>query len=261
MILFHRLTLISLGLMILAALASPGITSATEIESGLVKSESYSAVYYLEDGKRYTFPNESVYFSWYDDFLSVKTITDQELASYNLAGNITYRPGTLIKVQTDPKVYAISRHGILHWVSTEQLASKIFGQDWNKQVYDVADTFFINYKVDSAINSESAYDVDAELAVMNINQNLNRVPILRLLSQPAPNQAHMRLIKPIGEDVSWTVIVEGKEPTDPMLAICVEPNCSFIIEFNGPQYYTAFTSIGEKIVGSNNIFVRPLRFN
>lgn len=229
-----------------------------ETAGQLIKTASNPAVYYMEDGRRYAFPNESIFFSWYDDFLDVQAIPDIELAGHALTNNITYRPGSLVKIATDPKVYAVGRHGVLRWVMTESLAARIFGPDWNKQVYDVADVFFVNYKIGDPIDAEEDFDLEAELAVMTLHQNLYRVPILRLISQPAPYQAHMRLIPPLGEDVSWTVIVEGAKFTDPLLAICVEPLCSLIVEFKQAQYFTAFTMVGDQVVESNNLFVRPL---
>ncbi|MFA5935565.1 MAG: hypothetical protein WC787_01790 [Patescibacteria group bacterium] len=139
----------------------------------LIKSASSSAVYYLLDGKRYAFPNEKVYFSWYSGFNSVVTVSSSELASYSLAGNVTYRPGLkLIKIQTDPKVYAVSRYGVLRWLSSESVASALYGSNWNMKVDDVADTFFTNYTVGGAISVEADFNPNAELGTTMIAQNI-----------------------------------------------------------------------------------------
>ena len=42
----------------------------------LIKGVSFNSVYYQSEGKRYAFPNEQTYLSWYDDFLSVTTVKD-----------------------------------------------------------------------------------------------------------------------------------------------------------------------------------------
>ena len=71
--------------------------------------------------KRYVFPNEATYKSWYSDFSGVVTISADELASYPLAANVVVRPGTkLVKITTDPKVYAVEANGVLRWVQTER---------------------------------------------------------------------------------------------------------------------------------------------
>jgi hypothetical protein len=249
---------LSLILTLLTVCLTWPMVGRAETAGQLIKTASNPAVYYVENGLRYAFPNESVFFSWYDDFLDVQTTSDIQLASNTLTQNVTYRPGTLVKITTDPKVYVVGRHGVLRWIMAEALAKRIFGAEWNKQVNDVADVFFINYKIGDPIDAEEDYDLEAELAVMDIHQTLYRVPILRLISQPSPYQAHMRLIPPLGEDVSWTVIVEGTKATDPLLAICVEPLCSLIVEIKQAQNFTAFTLVGDQVVGSNNLMVRPL---
>src|SRR3989338_3582636 len=81
----------------------------------LIKMSGLSSVYYLAaDGKRYVFPNETSYFSWYSDFSSVVTVSQSELESYPLGKIITRRPGTkLVKITTAPKVYAVETNGPL----------------------------------------------------------------------------------------------------------------------------------------------------
>ena len=95
----------------------PGKAQAASINSGdLIKISSSSAVYYYaNNGSRYVFPNEKIYFSWYSNFSGVKTISDVEMANILIGGNIFYRPGTrLIKIQSDPRVYAVEPQGMLY---------------------------------------------------------------------------------------------------------------------------------------------------
>ncbi len=146
----------------------------SSVASGDLVKGSLPAVYYLgANSKRYVFPNDKVYFSWYTDFFNVKTISDAELASYQLGGNVTYRPGAhLVKIQSDPKVYAIDVHGVLRWVNSESAANAIFGAGWSKKVDDIADAFFINYSVGAPISSVNDYDpTGAALADASINMD------------------------------------------------------------------------------------------
>lgn len=140
--------------------------------ASLVKA-SGPAVYYVDDGKRYVFPNERVYLSWYPDFSGVATVTDAELAAYPIGGNVTYRPGSrLVKITSDPKVYAVSAGGSLRWIATEDAARTLFGADWNRQVDDLPDAFFFNYRIAETVASAADYDRDAERSVGSIADDL-----------------------------------------------------------------------------------------
>jgi hypothetical protein len=169
---------------------SPLAASAAAPNGSLIKGMTSSSVYYLADGKRYAFPNESVFFTWYGDFSSVMTVSDTELASYQLAGNVTYRPGSrLVKIQTDPKVYAVSRYGILRWVNSEYMAALLYGQNWNTNVDDIPDTFFTNYLVGPSTDVSPAYAVASELSVTSILQNIRPagfVPPVSTIPTPTP---------------------------------------------------------------------------
>jgi hypothetical protein len=130
----------------MGAFASVENTSASAQAGDLIKMDGLSAVYYLgSDGKRYTFFDQSTYFSWYQDFSGVVTISATELQSYSLGGNVTMRPGThLVKITTDPKVYAVEPGGELRWIQSEADAIALYGVDWASLVVDVNDSFFIN---------------------------------------------------------------------------------------------------------------------
>ena len=131
--------------------AAPPFT-AWCVSGSLIKG-SGSAVYYCgNDGKRYVFVNDKAYFSWYPDFSTVQTISDETLAQISIGGNVTYRPGVrLVKSQSDTKVYAIARGGVLRWIMTEGIAARLFGANWNQQIDDISDAFFVNYKIGAPI--------------------------------------------------------------------------------------------------------------
>ncbi len=124
------------------------------VPGSLIRIQSYAAVYYCgSDGKRYVFPNDKTYKTWYADFSQVQFITPEDMANIQIGGNVTYRPGMkLVKITTDNKVYAVDHGGVLRWVSSTALATKYYGKTWAKQVDDIPDTFFTNYKVGNPIN-------------------------------------------------------------------------------------------------------------
>jgi hypothetical protein len=125
------------------------------LSGSLIRSVSSKAVYSCgADGKRYVFPNQKTYATWYKDFSAVQTVSDAELAAVPLGKNVTYRPGVkLIKIQTDPKVYAVGRGGTLRWVMTSDIAAKLYGKNWAKLVEDLSDAFFTDYQVGEPITS------------------------------------------------------------------------------------------------------------
>jgi len=114
------------------------------------------SVYYLgSDSKRYVFPNEITYSSWYADFSSVKVVASDIMASYGIGGNVTMRPGThMIKITTDPKVYAVEPDGKLRWVDSEETAENLYGTNWVYKIVDVSDAFFVNYDSSTAVEDK-----------------------------------------------------------------------------------------------------------
>lgn len=145
--------------MVLSIIAMSGLTvntaKAAAQAGDLIKMDGLSSVYYLgNDGKRYVFPSESVYFSWYADFSGVVTIPASELQTYPLGSNVTMRPGTkLVKITTDPSVYAVTPNGVLRKIQSEADAIALYGSNWNKIIVDVADSFFTNYTVGAPMPS------------------------------------------------------------------------------------------------------------
>ena len=127
----------------------PAYGVETCVSGVLVKGATNAAVYYCgRDHKRHPFPNQRIYDSWYLNFAGVVTLSDAQLAANPLGANVTYRPGVrLLKIQTDPKTYAVGKGGVLRWVPDEWTAKKLYGADWNKKIDDVPDTFFTNYTI------------------------------------------------------------------------------------------------------------------
>jgi hypothetical protein len=155
-------------------------TAATFAAGDLIKGTASAAVYYYSsDGRRYIFPTAAIYSSWFTGFSSIKTISDAELAAVPTSGNVTVRPGTLVQVVSmdtpwrvmDPKVYAVSRGGVLRWVKTADLASTFFGTDWEKKIVAVPEVFVTNYNYGADINIAADYNLATEQAIVTIDQD------------------------------------------------------------------------------------------
>ncbi|GEM_PF-3375510 len=175
-----------LAALILFPLSAHMVAAAPQTGS-LIKASGPTVYYYAADGKRYVFPTEKTFFTWYSDFSGVNTITDSELGAIPVGGNVTYRPGTrLIKVTTDPKVYAVDTGRKLRWIQTEQAANQLFGAGWNTKIDDLPDTFFINYDLGAPIAQASDYSPNT---VSNAHPTIQTTLSSTFQTVPAANAA------------------------------------------------------------------------
>jgi len=123
-------------------------------EGDLIKGAA-SAVYWVKGGKRYAFPNADVYRSWFgDDFSKVTRVPETQLGTIPLGGNVKMKEGVyLIKIQSDPKTYAVEPDGTLRWVQTENDAKALYGSAWAKRVRDVDVSLFTDYAIGAPLAS------------------------------------------------------------------------------------------------------------
>ncbi len=131
-------------------------------------NDSCRAVYFIgSDNYRHAFPNSKIYFTWYKDFSDVRTISTTQLASYSLGKNVTYRPGVrMVKFTTGKFVYAVTKGGVLRWVTTETVAGGIYGNTWAKQIDDISDAFFGDYTFGADVTASNQFSSSAEQAAI-----------------------------------------------------------------------------------------------
>lgn len=169
-------TLIAVAFFAVGAPRAQALDTLSTISSGdLIRGQSFSAVYYYgADGFRYVFPNQKVYDTWYSNFDNVKFLSDGDLGKIQIGGNVTYRPGIkMVKINTDPRTYAVARGGVLRHVGSEALAIELYGATWNKQIDDIPDGFFGNYTIGSVITNASDY-TPAGVTSSTTNINLDK---------------------------------------------------------------------------------------
>ncbi|MBI4256940.1 hypothetical protein HY626_02705 [Candidatus Uhrbacteria bacterium] len=120
-----------------------------------------SVYYYATDGKRHAFPNERVFFTWFENFDDVIEVSADFMSDLTLGSNVTYHPGIkMVKFQSVPTVYAVEAQGVLRAIVNEDVAEDIYGSDWNQQIDDIPDTFYGNYDFGEMIDSAEDYDVE-----------------------------------------------------------------------------------------------------
>ncbi len=116
----------------------------------LVRSNELPAVYYVDgEGRRRPFPNELTFFTWFEDFSTVETVSAAELAAWPLGAPMLPRPGTRwVKIQSDPKTYLVAPpegtdpRPVLRWIRDEETARALGGDRWAERVMDVEPTYF-----------------------------------------------------------------------------------------------------------------------
>ena len=123
------------------------------------------AVYYVgKDGKRHAFPNSKVFFTWYANFNEVQEVSLTVMSTYGLGRNVAYRPGIrMVKFTTLNNVYAVTRTGGLRWITTEAIASTLYGADWNTKVDDIADTFYGDYTFGNPVTDLANINLTSEM--------------------------------------------------------------------------------------------------
>jgi hypothetical protein len=146
----------TLGIPVQALLKLPCLTDAASADP----NDVCKAVYYIgADGMRHAFPNSKVFFTWYSDFSQVQLVSADQLASIPLGKNVTYKPGVrMVKFTTDPKVYAVAKGGVLRWVSSEAVATALYGASWNTNIDDISDAFYANYTFGADVSGLSDFN-------------------------------------------------------------------------------------------------------
>src|SRR3989339_484668 len=118
------------------------------------KNTKDAAVYYIAaDCKKYVFPDPKTYYTWYENFNTVRKVEVSELDLYPNGGVIAYRPG--IKLVTHPetqKVYTVEANGALRYIPNSDTARNLYGDKWTSLVQDViVGYFFTSYNSDGEV--------------------------------------------------------------------------------------------------------------
>lgn len=174
----------------------------------LIKGSLPSVYYFAPDGKRYVFPNDKTYFTWFSDFSKVKTVPDSVLSTVPLGKLVTYRPGVkMVKLTTDPKVYAVDQGGVLRHVATEQLAETLFGLNWKKMIDDLPDAFFFSYRVGTPIEMASEYqpaNVRTQTTTIAQDKQFDETKVIITIGAKENGYVPSTITVKKGTEVTWT---------------------------------------------------------
>lgn len=137
-----------------------------------MRGESWSTVYYVHDGMRHPFLDSQTFFTYADDFDDVVEVEDDELANYTIGSPMLPKAGTvLVKVQSVNSVYVLEAGNTLRWLTSEDLAEELYGNDWADYVIDVPVTAWGHFNHGDDV--EDASDVEVDLDSMQTRDELN----------------------------------------------------------------------------------------
>ena len=106
-------------------------------------------VYFIDkNNSRHIYLTQTIWGSYFGkDFSRVQIVPVTEMLNYPLGESVPFKSGNLIKTPSSPKVYKIDVDGTLQWIKDEAVATKLVGTNWAKQVVDIAEIIFGEYKL------------------------------------------------------------------------------------------------------------------
>lgn len=130
------------------------VTTAMDTAEGTpVKVAGSPEVYVLVGDTVAYIPNEIVYFTWFDSFNKVVTISADQLATYETEDAVGLKPGTKVRVSGGSKIYVVGSDGELHWIVNEAVAIDLFGSDWDKNILSLTTGQVVDYGYGATISS------------------------------------------------------------------------------------------------------------
>jgi hypothetical protein len=150
----------SLGLgALIPAVSAAYVPTAGDIIK--INAANRSAVYVVgSDLKPYVFSTRSTYASWLDDFSALKNVTQADFDNMTMGGNVTVKPGSLIKFDNSDNVYvAVPGNKLCKLPTAATDAKALYGDSYESRVLLIQGSFVGNYTVDPTC----ALDRDSKL--------------------------------------------------------------------------------------------------
>ncbi len=129
-----------------------------------VRTLDNPTIYFIDGEHKKPVPNEQIFFTYNNNWDSVKWINKEDLNEYKLGDYLLPKPNTvLIKITSNKKTYLITETegGLpaIRWISSEKVAESIYGGDWKDYVIDIPPTMFVNFKKLSPLRAFENIDI------------------------------------------------------------------------------------------------------
>lgn len=149
------------------------LTLQEKEQKKIIKADNGSIYYLAADNKRYIFPTEGTFESWFGDYSDMMQMTVTRLQAYPIGGNVTYKPGSLIETDDDKKIYFVDFGGVARPFEDEDLLEEIYGKEWQEKVDHVPIYYFTNYKIGEPISSTELPEIPEDITI-DKNKGLDR---------------------------------------------------------------------------------------
>lgn len=143
-----------------AFVPAAALAAEADLEPGdLYTVEGDTAVFLVtEDMEAMYFPNSEVYHTWFSDFSGINRLDSADFELADQPG-VNFRPGSrLVKITTNPRVYAVGPNNMLHWVTDGAIAQALYGANWASLVRDVHVYHWSNYEFGTDLDEAMPHD-------------------------------------------------------------------------------------------------------
>ena len=176
-----------------------------------------------------------------------------------LSDLVTIKAGSsLVKVKSDPRVYAIEAPNILRWITSEATAKALYGDTWQSKVADIDETWIASYKFGAPITETDHFDVVKALSAPRPWEvSVDDMPLLRIISRPNSNIIELALRVPKSAKLPTSIVdVSAEEGERNALALC-DKDCSITVQLNHPGIFQAMNWMNGLLHVSNKIHADP----
>lgn len=224
------------------------------------------SISYLSSQQQRFAVEPSVYLAYNSSVAGMWHPTEQDVSLMPLVGVVTMPFGSLVSVESDPRVYLVGRSAHLHWVTRPSLAVSIAGASWASRVKHISAAAFSAYTVADPIVDAGQIGAALEtlVAVTSPQTSTDTQHMKRDITRPflsatrSTSQTEVSLLVPTIEGASPTIIQNGgtNDEDSTALAMC-DQDCSLTLQVSATGTLAAFTTIGTNVVKSNDLIVSP----
>lgn len=120
--------------------------------------DEFPQIYFLYEEELYPFDTDWAYGTWFSDTRCVYFYPKEAHVSLPEHLPLRVRPGFLIRISSDPRIYLVTTCGAIRWVEYDSILVSWFGDYWAAWVMPVTDLGFVNYTLGPSITSAAALD-------------------------------------------------------------------------------------------------------
>lgn len=135
----------------------------SEAPANFLKSNQGKEIYFIDNNQVKHSLSEKVFNSYFSQNKpTVKVVSSDDLAKYSLGKNLFFSKNSLIKIKGFSKVYRVAddEQGHLVWIKDEVLAKKLYKDNWNKLIFEIDESIFVNYQVVNDSDADGLSDFE-----------------------------------------------------------------------------------------------------